>query len=202
MNLVIHSDASYLSETKARSRAGGFHYLSRHPSYDNGLINGPIDIISSIIPTVVSAASEAEYAAQFINKQTGEGIRNILSDLGYPQDTTEIIADNTTACGIVNRQTKIRRSKAIDMRYHWIRDRVDQGHFKVIWQPGGSNIADYFTKTHPAKHYTDMRHIFVDESLPDGWTVVKPSQGRRPSILPYSLQGCVKAKTYSQTIGR
>jgi hypothetical protein len=191
-----------LSETKARSRAGGFHYLTPRPSTGHNLINGAIDIISCIIPTVVSAASEAEYAALFINGQTGEGIRNSLSDLGYPQPSTTIFADNTTACGIVNRKTKVRRSKAIDMRYHWIRDRVDQGHFKVIWQPGGSNIADYFTKTHPAKHYTDMRHIFIDESLPDGWTVVKPSQGSRPSILPYSLQGCVKVKTYSQTVAR
>ena len=33
MVLWAHSDASYLSEPKARSRAGGFYYLSSKPTY-------------------------------------------------------------------------------------------------------------------------------------------------------------------------
>ena len=33
MVLHIHSDASYLSETEARSRAGGFFFLSETPTH-------------------------------------------------------------------------------------------------------------------------------------------------------------------------
>ena len=40
----------------------------------------------------------------------------------------------------------MRRSKSIDMRYHWIKDRVKQTHFTVIWQKGADNLADFFTK--------------------------------------------------------
>jgi hypothetical protein len=129
--------------------------------YDPRAINGAIDCISTIIPSVVSSAFEAEYAAMFLNATTAEGIRNILSDLGYPQGATPITSDNQCAVGVANRTVKQRRSKAIDMRYHWIRDRVDQGHFTVTWRPGKTNLADFFTKAHPAKHHREVRHLFV-----------------------------------------
>jgi hypothetical protein len=177
MILMVHSDASYLSESKARSRAGGFHYLARKSSdfsssqnnlnqTINQTINGAIDIISCVIPTVVSAASEAEYAALFLNGQNCCGLRLILDDLGYPQPPTIMISDNTTAIGVANRTTKVKKSKAMDMRYHWIRDRVQQGQFKIIWQPGGTNLADYFTKIHPVHHYESMRDTYINGSHP------------------------------------
>eukprot|EP01034_Spumella_vulgaris_P024130 gene24130-30440_t len=159
MVLAIHSDASYLSETKSRSRAGGFHFLTNRKTNSNSvtLVNGAIECISTIIPSVVSSAGEAEYAGMFINATTGEGERNTLADLGYPQNATEITSDNSFAVGLTNGTVKQRKSKAIDMRYHWILDRIHQGHFKVGWKPGKTNLADYFTKAHPVKHQKAMR---------------------------------------------
>ena len=79
MRLVAHSDASYLSETRSRSRAGGLLYLSNNNDSKPALVNGAIDCISSIIPSVVSSAFEAEYAALFITAQAAAGIRNSLT---------------------------------------------------------------------------------------------------------------------------
>jgi hypothetical protein len=39
---------------------------------------------------------------------------------------------------------KQKRSKAIDMRFHW--DRVRQGQFIISYIKSADNIADYFTK--------------------------------------------------------
>jgi hypothetical protein len=114
MRLIIHSDASYLSESNARSRAGGIHYLSSNGDPTMAPRNGAIDVISSIIPTVVSAASEAETAGLFINGQASVAARNALADLGYPQNATPMITDNTTANGIANNTIRLKRSKAID----------------------------------------------------------------------------------------
>jgi hypothetical protein len=161
MILTVHSDASYLCESKARSRAGGLHFLSTRGADPTIDINGAIECTSCIIPAVVSSAFEAEYAALFINGQTAEGIRNTLTDLGYPQQATPILSDNACAVGVATRHIKQRKSKAIDMRFHWIRDRVDQGRFAITWRAGNTNLADYFTKAHPAKHCRAMRNIFV-----------------------------------------
>ena len=57
MVLSIHSDASYLSENNARSRAGGHHYLSNHDK--NPPNNGAVLNISQIIRNVMSSAAEA-----------------------------------------------------------------------------------------------------------------------------------------------
>jgi hypothetical protein len=161
MRLISHSDASYLSESGARSRAGGIHFLGNHGPAHEQLINGAVSCLSSIIPAVTSSAAESEYAALFLNATDATGLRTQLADMGYPQDASPIIVDNKCAVGIANTTVKIKRTKAIDMRWHWVRDRVRQGHFTVEWHPGRDNLADFFTKAHPATHHRAMRHYYV-----------------------------------------
>jgi hypothetical protein len=176
MQLAAHSDASYLTESEARSRAGGILFLSseqqpRSAEEQAGRttpallavppLNGGIVCVSTIIPTVVASAAEAEYAALFIVGQTAEGLRNTLEDMGYPQGPTRIICDNKCAVGIANDTVKQKRSKAIDMRFHWIRDRARQGHFEIDWHPGKENVADFFTKIYSVKDHLAMRRKLV-----------------------------------------
>jgi len=110
---------------------------------------------------VCGAASETEYAALYLNAQHAYFERTVLNALGYIQPPTHIYADNMAAVGIANDTVKLRRSKAIDMRYHWIRDRVRQGIFKVFWSQGPGNIADYFTKLQPTKRQLIFESIFT-----------------------------------------
>jgi hypothetical protein len=158
MQLCAQSDASYLSEHSARSRAGALFYFGLS---HEGAINGLVEYMSMVIPTVCSSVAEAEYAALFLAGRAITNLRNILEDLGYPQKTTNIVCDNSCAVGIVNATVKQKRSKAIDMRYHWIRDQVQQGKLTVTWAEGATNLADYFTKAHPVHHYVSMRRTYV-----------------------------------------
>jgi hypothetical protein len=164
MKLYGHSDASYLSEPNARSRAGGYLYLGKHEI--NAKPNAAISCFSVIIPTVVTSATEAEYAALFMTGQAAVSIKHTLEELGYPQGTTDLICDNKCAVGIAQNILKQKRSKTIDMRYHWIRDQVLRKQFNIIWQPGRINLADFFTKAHPVHHHLAMRKIYtiVDNS--------------------------------------
>ena len=58
MVLAIHSDASYLSEPKARSRAGGHFFLSENTQDPND--NGAVHTVAKKIKAVMSSAAEAE----------------------------------------------------------------------------------------------------------------------------------------------
>jgi hypothetical protein len=160
MQLCAHSDASHLSETKSRSRAGGitfFGYLA-----DGKTPNGAIECISVVIECVVASVGEAEYAALFKVAQICESIRSTCSDIGYPQHPTTLICNNTCAVGIANDTTcKTKRLKAIDMRFHWVRDRVRMGHFVVAWRPGNDNLADFFTKPLAVYKHVACRHLYV-----------------------------------------
>jgi hypothetical protein len=190
MCLHVETDASYLSETKARSRFSGYHYLSAHPSDDPTKdpappINRPLLILSNILKEIVSSASEAELAGTFHNSKEACPLRICLDELGHPQPPTVIVTDNSTASGIANNTIKQRRSKAIDMGYYWIRDRVRQKQFNVLWRKGESNWGDYPSKHHPGKHhrinqpsYLHVPANYYDclQDAPDSPTAVIPTE--------------------------
>ena len=147
MRLEIQFDASYLSRPNSRSVAGSVYYLT--PSTTPAAPNSPCHAISAIIPVVVASVAEAEYAALFIAGRNGATLRAILNSLGYPQPATTIFCDNACAVGIATDTVTPRRTKSMDMQFHWIRDRVRQKQFNVTWLKGADNLADFFTKALP-----------------------------------------------------
>ena len=159
MELMVHSDASYLCETGARSRAGGIMWMG--DTTEPTQTNGAVTCISKIIDAVVASAGEAEYAALFMVGQEAESIRTILTEMGHIQPATPIKCDNACAVGIANSTMKMKRSKAMDMRFHWIRDRVRQGNFVVSWIKGSDNLADFFTKPLPIHQHQTIKKILV-----------------------------------------
>eukprot|EP00957_Ditylum_brightwellii_P194529 14817259-Ditylum_brightwellii.AAC.1 len=76
-----------------------------------------------------------------------------LQEMGNPQPPTIVIADNSTAEGIINNCVKQCRTCAMDMQFCWIRDHAKQGNYLVMWKPGEDNLADYSTKHFPPSHH-------------------------------------------------
>ena len=172
MILHISSDASYLSVDGARSRFGGYFFLSKsighqapEPSDPPPPFNAPVHVNSAIITAVMSSAADAEYGALFFNAKDGCKLRTTLQDMGYPQPATPIQADNSCAVGLANDTVKQKRSKAIDMRFYWVKDRVKQKQFLIYWRKGVDNDADYFTKHHPPSHHRKHRSRFLHTSI-------------------------------------
>jgi hypothetical protein len=52
----------------------------------------------------------------------------------------------------------------MDMRYHWLIDRVRQKQFDVYWCPGKDSIGDYHTKHHPSQHHKDMCPLILHQA--------------------------------------
>jgi hypothetical protein len=72
MVLVGHCNASYLSETNTRSRAGGHFFISNGDAIPSN--KGAILTILQIIKAVMSSAAEAETGALYINCRFREAI--------------------------------------------------------------------------------------------------------------------------------
>ena len=109
----------------------------------------------------MSSAGEAEIAAIFCNRKDGIMLRNALLEMVHPQPPTPVQTDNLFAEEFSNRQVKQGQSKAIDMRFYWVQDRVKQGQFYIYWQQGIENMADYFTTYHPTRHHRHMRENYL-----------------------------------------
>ena len=197
MILHVESDASYLCETNARSRVAGYYYLSNQsnnnvaftdPEYV-AMHNGPVHVLCQLMKEVVSSAAEAEIAGIFHNAKEICPMRITLEELGHVQPATPIQTDNSTACGIANDTVKQRRSKAIDMRFYWIRDRVRQGQFFIYWRKGCLNKADYFTKHHAASHHQTIRPNVLHERASNRFALLADfidDSSLEPSPLPPS----------------
>ena len=74
---------------------------------------------------VVASAAEAEIAGVFHNAQITVLIRRILRALNHPQPPTPVATDNSTALGIITSSIRQKRSKAMDMRFYWVKDRIE-----------------------------------------------------------------------------
>ena len=163
MILHIASDGSYLSETKSRSRVGGIFYLSsKLPKHNqapdcNHPFNAPFHVVAKILKMITSSAMETEVAATFYNAKDALPFRVTLTEIGHPQPPTPMEVDNETAIGSLKSTMKQKRSKAIHMRFYWVRDRVDQNQFMIYWRPGSNNVGDYVSKHHSPAHHQSMR---------------------------------------------
>jgi hypothetical protein len=72
MILNIHSDASYLLEEKARSRACGHFFMGWMPKNGKPIrLNGAFHVSMTILCFIVASAAEAELGALYHNCQTG-----------------------------------------------------------------------------------------------------------------------------------
>ena len=75
------------------------------------------------------------------------------------QPPTPVQTDNLTADSIVNLRVQPKRTKAMDMRFHWLHDRgVNHKQFKFYWRPGTLMQADYWTKHHSPSHHRHMQN--------------------------------------------
>ena len=118
MVLNVHSDASYLTAPKARSRAGGHFFLGSIPKDGCPIkLNGAILTQSTILKCVAASAAEAELGALFLNAMDSKIMWLTLRELGHLQPPTPIHVNNATAVGIVNNTIKRQRSQAMNMQY-------------------------------------------------------------------------------------
>eukprot|EP00804_Cyclotella_cryptica_P012915 CCRYP_002273-RA/>CCRYP_002273-RA protein AED:0.38 eAED:0.38 QI:0/0/0/1/0/0/3/0/465 len=146
MILAAHSDASYLSETKARSRAGGHFFLTERTRYP-----GTMQLRQNSVPST--------------SMHEAIPIRHLLTELGHAQPPTPIQIDNSTALGVVTNTIQPKRTKAMDMRFHWLRCRTNQKQFCTYWRAGATNLADYVTKHHAPMHHRTVRALYLTDPV-------------------------------------
>jgi hypothetical protein len=91
MILKIHSDASYLSVSKARKRLGALLFCSDKPQKKDTL-NGSILNVALVIKNVVASAAESEVGACFQNAQSGAPLRVTLTELVHTYPPRGVLA--------------------------------------------------------------------------------------------------------------
>ena len=73
-------------------------------------------------------------------------LKHMFKELGFPIGTVPICSDNNGAIFIATNPVQERRTKHIDVRYHYIRERIEEGDIEVFRVDTEDNIADVLTK--------------------------------------------------------
>eukprot|EP00043_Microstomoeca_roanoka_P019083 m.209879 g.209879 ORF g.209879 m.209879 type:complete len:1254 (-) comp16937_c0_seq51:130-3891(-) len=151
-NIKAYADASYNADKDGRSRTG----------YVITVNNLPVSWSSKRQPLVALSSAEAEYVAVATVAKETIWVRNLLSDLGYKQETpTTIFTDSKPAMEIASKEQTTKRTKHINVRYHFVRQQIQQGTIEVKYLRTTEQPADAFTKPLGKTRWRQLLHKFL-----------------------------------------
>ena len=186
MQVQAHSDASFLGESKGRSRYSYTIWLGKPVTHNaDNYVPNITQFDTGIISNVVTSVAESEYTALYKCTLAVLRSRGYVEDMGYPQRTTVIYVDNECAKGLANRTCQDKHLKHIDMRLHFTREKVDTKEIAVEWIPTKDNIADFGTKNLATDEFKRKcgNFLYTNYSYLKGELVPDSATG---SIMPHA----------------
>jgi hypothetical protein len=155
--LNVHSDASYLSATNAKSQAAGYYFLGSLPEDGKPIkLNGAIRVLCTFLNFVASSAAEAELGALFLNAKEAKIMWLMVQELGHPQPAMPKHIDNSTTVGIVN-NTLNDRSLAAWKCATFGSLTAKHKNFSIL--------ADYPRKAHTGAYHRQVRSLFLHTKM-------------------------------------
>ena len=111
------------------------------------LANAPITWQCKAETTVALSTMESEYMALAAATQESLWLRMMIEEMGSTVSTPVIIHEDNKACQMFSDHSgNFARTKHIDYRYHFVRERVHKGDIRVDYIQTDKQVADMFTK--------------------------------------------------------
>ena len=138
--------------------------------------NGPVHVEFRITRNVIESDTGAELGEFFETFQKVKSTRTAIEKMSHQQPPN--IDGNGKYSSKKNRywNGKIKRPRAIDMKFYWVRDKIQQNNSHIFWGYGNKNLADYVTKHYPIWHHITMRPRYLKATkkhiklkIPENW---------------------------------
>ena len=155
--LAACADSDWASDPNHRCSQTGF-FLK--------LAGGLISWTSRAQKTVALSSTEAEYMALSDCSRQVVWMHTLLGELGYHLKPVPICGDNQGAIFIASNPVTEKRSKHIDIRYHYIREVVERKLTELYFIDGEANPADLLTKNLGHVKFLKFRAMLGLEFLP------------------------------------
>lgn len=108
--------------------------------------------------SVAVSSTEAEYMALFEAVKEAKWLKSLATSININNVEPIIIYEDNNGCiSIANNPTSHKRSKHIDIKYHFSREQVERGLIKLIHMPTGCQTADILTKPLPIVKFSEHR---------------------------------------------
>jgi hypothetical protein len=154
-DIVVYTDSDWAGDKVTRISVTGFIIF---------LLGVPIFWKSKGQKSVSLSSSEAEYYALSESAKEIKFIAQILLTMGIPVRLPIVVrVDNVGAIFMSENTSAGSRTKHIDIRYHFVREFVENKFIKIIFVRTSENVSDGFTKNVTGDIYEKHCKEFIAE---------------------------------------
>lgn len=149
--IIGYSDADHAGDIETRRSTSGYAF-----KYSDGIISWTSERQKSVSISTMEAeyiaASEATRELVWLNRLFGEILAKNVNE-------SILFMDNQSAIRLIKNPEFHKRSKHIDVRYHFIREKYEQNEFVLEYISSKEMIADIFTKAVPKEQFIYLRAL-------------------------------------------
>lgn len=136
--IIGYCDADYANDINDRRSTTGYVFV---------LYGAAISWNAKKQPTVALSTTEAEYMSMCAATQEAIWLRTLHNDLFPSKNETLLNCDNKSAICIASNNMYSNRTKHIDVKFHFIREKIADKSIKLNYVSTKSMIADILTKS-------------------------------------------------------
>ena len=158
-DIVGYSDSDWASDKNSRrSQSGWIVYVA----------GNPIAFGSTQQKSVALSTTEAELMALSMCVRDMLYLKQLIHDFVEIPLPMVVHCDNMGTVQILNSGNKTPRSKHVDIKYFFVREKIVDGTVKVVHVPSKENAADLFTKPLPSSTFLTLSPVVRGNSYL-GW---------------------------------
>lgn len=147
---TAYSDADYAGDVSTRRSTSGVVCLH---------MGGPVSWSSQRQKSVALSTTEAEFIAASEAAKEIVWLSRLFSEISVLTSIPVLKIDNMSAVKLVKNPAFHKRSKHIEVRYYFVREKYDEGQLVVEHVPGDEQIADIMTKPLQKCRYQVLRDM-------------------------------------------
>jgi hypothetical protein len=160
-NLVVYSDSDWAGDKENRMSITGYIIF----------VHGvPITWKSRQQKSLAMSSSEAEYYALTEAAKEVKFVVQLLITMGINVALPVVVrVDNIGAIWMAENASAGSRTKHVELKYHFIRQYVEEGFIRIIFVRTDENISDVFTKNvtgeiqdRHAREFVTSRHSYLN----------------------------------------
>ncbi len=158
MDLIGYSDADWAGDHDDRHSTSGLVFL---------MANGAVSWSSRKQSLVALSTSEAEYVALSVATQEAVWLRRLMADIcESAKGPTDLFEDNQGTIAMAKNPVSHSRTKHIDIKYHYVREAIQEKAIQVTYCPTENMLADLLTKPLPRVRHQSLRKLIGIVELP------------------------------------